>query len=95
MTAACRPPSLIPGPCSTCTARNSKAANDSSFRGFVALDVRNFESTTSRLYYNGVTSGTSVNTLKNKEGDYIINGYDGPTFPSVTSPADPTTRLPC
>ena len=46
----------------------AKAANESSFRGFVALDVRNYESTTSRVYYNGVTSGTNELTLKNKEG---------------------------
>ncbi len=34
-----------------------------------------------------------MNTLKNKEGDYIIDGYDGPTFPSVTSPADPNDQV--
>jgi Flp pilus assembly protein TadG len=82
-----------PGPEFDLYGPGSKAANDSSFRGFVALDVRNFESTFSRLYYNGATAGTSVNTLKNKEGDYIINGYDGPMFPSVTSPADPNDQV--
>jgi Flp pilus assembly protein TadG len=82
-----------PGPAFDLYGPNAKASNDSSFRGFVALDVRNFESTTSRLYYNSVTSGTTVNTLKTKEGDYIINGYDGPTFPSVTNPADPNDQV--
>ncbi len=82
-----------PGPEFDLYGPGAKAANDSSFRGFVALDVRNFESTFSRLYYNGVTPGTSVNTLKNKEGDYIVTGYDGPIFPSVTSPADPNDQV--
>jgi Flp pilus assembly protein TadG len=82
-----------PGPPFDLYGPNSKASNDSSFRGFVALDVRNFESTTSRLYYNGVTSGTTVNTLKTTEGDYIIDGYDGPSFPSVTNPADPNDQI--
>jgi hypothetical protein len=71
----------------------AKAANDSSFRGFVALDVRNFESTTSRIYYNGVTAGTTVNTLKNMEGAYIVGGYPGPGFPPVTTPADPNDQV--
>ena len=44
-----------PGPTFELYGPGAKAANDSSFRGFIALDVRNFESTTSRVYYNGVT----------------------------------------
>ena len=72
---------------------NSKAANDNSFRGFVALDVRNFQSTTSRVYYNGVTAGTSTNTLKDQEGAYITSGYIGPMFPPITSPADPNDQV--
>src|SRR5207237_1947244 len=78
-----------PGPAMDLYGPNSKAANDNSFRGFVALDVRNFQSTTSRVYYNGITAGTSTNTLKSMEGAYIVDGYIGPMFPSVTSPADP------
>jgi Flp pilus assembly protein TadG len=82
-----------PGPQMDLYGPNSKAANDNSFRGFVALDVRNFQSTTSRIYYNGVTAGTSVNTLKNIEGAYIIDGYIGPMFPPITSPADPNDQV--
>ena len=82
-----------PGPAMDLYGPNSKAANDNSFRGFVALDVRNFQSTTSRIYYNGVTAGTSTNTLKGMEGAYITDGYIGPTFPSVTSPADPNDQV--
>lgn len=82
-----------PGPVFDLYGPGSKAANDSSFRGFVALDVRNFESTTSRLYYNGATAGMSVNTLKDKEGAYITDGYLGPIFPPVTMPADPNDQV--
>jgi Flp pilus assembly protein TadG len=82
-----------PGPEFDLYGPGSKAANDSSFRGFVALDVRNYQSTFSRLYYNGVTAGTTEQTLKNLEGDYLINGYDGPSFPSVTNPADPNDQI--
>ncbi len=82
-----------PGPVFDLYGPQAKASNDSSFRGFVALDVRNFQSTVSRLYYNGATPGASVNTLKNKEGAYIVNGYDGPSFPSVTTPADPNDQV--
>ncbi|MEO6058562.1 MAG: pilus assembly protein TadG-related protein [Candidatus Limnocylindria bacterium] len=72
---------------------NSKASNDASFRGFVALDIRNFQNTTSRVYYNGVTPGTSQNTLKDKEGAYLISGYLGPMFPPVMQPADPNDQV--
>jgi hypothetical protein len=71
----------------------AKASNDSSFRGFVALDVRNFESTTSRVYYNQVTPGTNETTLKDLSGDYILDGYLGPMFPPVTQPADPNDQV--
>ncbi len=82
-----------PGPTFELYGPGAKASNDSSFRGFVALDVRNFESDTSRVYYNGVTSGTSVNTLKDKEGDYLLTGYPGPMFPPVQTPASPDSQV--
>jgi Flp pilus assembly protein TadG len=82
-----------PGPLFELYGPGSKAANDSSFRGFVALDVRNFQSTTSRIYYNGVTSGTSVNTLKTMQGAYITDGYKGPGFPPIVQPADPNDQV--
>ena len=82
-----------PGPAFELYGPGAKAANESSFRGFVALDVRNFESTTSRVYYNGVTSGITEQTLKNKEGAYLLTGYPGPMFPPVTNPADPDDQV--
>ena len=71
-----------PGPVFDLYGPHAKASNDSAFRGFVALDVRNFESTTSRIYYNGVAAGTNVQTLKNMEGDYIADRLPGPDVPA-------------
>lgn len=82
-----------PGPVFELYGPDSKANNDSSFRGFVAPDVRNFESTTSRVYYNLVTPGTNENTLKDKEGAYITDGYPGPGFPPVSTPATGATQV--
>jgi Tfp pilus assembly protein PilX len=82
-----------PGPVFELYGPNSKAINDSSFRGFVALDIRNFQSTTSRIYYNGVMAGTNPNTIKEMQGAYITDGYPGPNFPPVTMPADPNDQV--
>jgi Flp pilus assembly protein TadG len=84
---------LEPGPEFELYGPGAKAVNDSSFRGFVALDVRNFESVSSRVYYNGVPSGVSESTLKDLEGDYLLTGYPGPMFPPVTSPSDPNNQV--
>jgi hypothetical protein len=82
-----------PGPALELYGPGAKASNESNFRGFVALDVRNFQSTTSRVYYNGITAGTNENTLKDEEGDYLLTGYPGPMFPPITSPADPNDQV--
>jgi Flp pilus assembly protein TadG len=84
---------LVPGPVFELYGPGAKAANESDFRGFVALDVRNFQSTTSRVYYNQVDPGISESTLKDKEGDYLLTGYPGPMFPSITNPADPNDQV--
>ncbi|HYN63259.1 MAG TPA: pilus assembly protein TadG-related protein, partial [Candidatus Limnocylindrales bacterium] len=55
-----------PGPLFELYGPGAKASNESDFRGFVALDIRNFQSTASRVYYNQVTPGTNANTLKDK-----------------------------
>ena len=82
-----------PGPQFTIYGPNSKAHNDSSFRGFVGLDVRNFEGTDTRVYYNGVTAGMNPNTLKDKEGAYLVTGYPGPQFPPVATPPTGATQV--
>lgn len=84
---------LVPGPVFDLYGPGAKASNDSSFRGFVALDVRNFQDLTSRVYYNGVTPGTSESTLKNMEGEYLLTGYPGPMFPPVQQPASPDSQV--
>ncbi|MDQ3690568.1 MAG: Tad domain-containing protein [Chloroflexota bacterium] len=83
-----------PGPVFSLYGPDSKASNDPSFRGFIAVDIRNFASTTSRRYYNGVDAGTNANLIKQKEGDYILaRYYPGPPFPPVVSPPDPNAQV--
>jgi Putative Flp pilus-assembly TadE/G-like len=82
-----------PGPIFELYGPGAKSSNDSNFRGFVALDVRNFQSTTSRVYYNGATADSDTNTLKDKEGAYLLTGYPGPMFPPITEPADPNDQV--
>lgn len=84
---------LTPGPIFELYGPGAKAANDSAFRGFVALDVRDFESSISRVYYNGVTAGISETTLKDKEGEYLITGYPGPMLPPVQTPSSPDSQV--
>lgn len=83
-----------PGPILSLYGPDSKASNDASFRGFIAVDIRNFASSTSRRYYNGVTAGTNANTIKQKEGEYILaRYYPGPGFPPVVTPPDPNGQV--
>jgi len=82
-----------PGPQFSIYGNESKASNDSSFRGFVALDVRNFEGTATRVYYNGISPATNPNTLKDIEGAYLVNGYKGPAFPPVSTPPNGSTQV--
>lgn len=83
-----------PGPIFSLYGPDSKAANDASFRGFIAVDIRNFASDISRRYYNGVTAGTNANTIKEKEGEYILaRYYPGPPFPPVATPPNPDGQV--
>lgn len=83
-----------PGPVFGLYGPGSKAGNDASFRGFIAVDIRNFASAISRKYYNGVTAGTNANTIKQKEGEYILaRFYPGPPFPPVVTPPDPNSQV--
>lgn len=82
------------GPIVTILGQGAQPSNNSDFRGFVALDIRNFQTSTSQLYYNGVTPGTSNNSLKNFEAGWISQGgYPGPGFPPVISPPDPNDQV--
>ncbi len=82
-----------PGPVFSIYGNESKASNASDFRGFVALDIRNFETVASRVYYNEVTAGTNPNTIKDIEGAYLIDGYPGPGFPAVGVPPNGDTQV--
>jgi hypothetical protein len=74
--------------------QGSQPAGTSDFRGFVALDVRNFASVGSQLYYNGVTPGANAETLKGIQGGYVgAGGYPGPDFPVVVAPPDPNLQV--
>jgi Flp pilus assembly protein TadG len=83
------------GPIIALVGQGADPSNAASFRGFVALDIRNFESQTppSNVFYNGVTAGTNANTLKAKEAGWVATGYPGPDFPPVTVPPDPNDQV--
>ncbi|MFP5341433.1 MAG: pilus assembly protein TadG-related protein [Candidatus Limnocylindria bacterium] len=81
------------GPIIALVGQGAQPSNSASFRGFVALDIRNFASATSNVFYNGVTAGTNANTLKALEAGWVATGYPGPAFPPVTTPADPNDQI--
>ena len=75
--------------------RGRDADNGADFRGFVALDIRNFANTTSQLYYNEVDAST---TREHAQGRWRpsgspAGGYPGPLFPPVISPPDPNDQV--
>ncbi len=83
------------GPIIALVGQGASPSNAASFRGFVALDIRNFQyqSPPSNVFYNGVTAGTNANTLKAMEAGWVAEGYPGPDFPPVTVPPDPNDQV--
>jgi hypothetical protein len=81
------------GPIISLVGQAAAPANNASFRGFIEVDVRNFASSSSNLFYNGVTSGMSTNTLKGIEAGWVGTGYPGPGFPPATTPPDPNDQV--
>lgn len=81
------------GPILAILGQGAQPGNAADFRGFVALDIRNFQAVGSQLYYNGVTASTNANTLKAMEAGWIASGYPGPMFPSIVSPPDPNDQV--
>ncbi len=67
---------------------SQKANNDSSFRGYIGLDIRDFSTEVGGALqhdsYNGVAADASVNTLKDFEAQWIDKGYPGPDICAVT-----------
>jgi hypothetical protein len=78
-------------PCSSADCGNSPV----DFRGFVALDIRNYANATSQQFYNGVTPSTNPQTLKAMQAAYFCSGYPGPPFPDIVtlSPPDPDLQV--
>jgi Flp pilus assembly protein TadG len=81
------------GPIVTLVGQGANPSNNAWFRGFVGLDIRDFSSPTSNVFYNGVTAGTNANTLKNVEAAWVGTGYPGPMFPPATTPPDPNDQI--
>lgn len=82
------------GPVVAILGQGAQPSNGADFRGFVALDIRNFQATGTQLYYNGVQSNTNSNTLKAMEANWItVGGYPGPQFPPATTPPDPNDQV--
>lgn len=81
------------GPIISIVGQGAAPSNNASFRGFVALDIRDFANSTSNVFYNGVTAGTQPNVLKSLESGWVAKGYPGPAFPAVISPPDPNDQV--
>jgi hypothetical protein len=81
------------GPIIALVGQGAQPSNMASFRGFVVLDIRNFASATSNVFYNGVTAGTNANTLKAMQAGWVATGYPGPAFPPATTPPDPNDQI--
>ena len=70
---------------------DAKAFNDSNFRGYIALDIRDFQTTDGasppnliHQTYDGVANNADANTLKSFEAQWIGGGYPGPDICTVT-----------
>ncbi len=81
------------GPILAILGQGAQPGNGADFRGFIALDIRNFASAGSRSYYNGVTSGTNPNTLTAMEAGWVATGYPGPMFPPAILPPDANDQV--
>jgi hypothetical protein len=82
------------GPIVAILGQGAQPNNGADFRGFIALDIRNFQAAGTQLYYNGVTSSTNDNTLKAMEANWVtVGGYPGPMFPVAITPPDPNDQV--
>jgi hypothetical protein len=81
------------GPIIQLVGQGAQSSNTSAFRGFVALDIRNFYDDSSNVFYNGVTAGANANTIAALEAGWIAKGYPGPAFPPVVVPPNPDDQI--
>jgi uncharacterized repeat protein (TIGR01451 family) len=78
------------GPIVEILGQGAQPNNGADFRGFIALDIRNFQAVGTQQYYNNVSAATNPTTLKSLEAHWVtIGGYPGPLFPPIISPPDP------
>lgn len=82
-----------PGQTVEIVGNGAESFNAKDFSGVVMLDIRNYASSTSRKFYNSVTSGTNDNTLKDIATAHIQFGYPGPPFPAVPSLPHPDWQV--
>jgi len=80
----------IPGREHIIFGEDAKAFNDSNFRGYIGLDIRDFQHTDGASppnliheTYNGVANNANANTLKSFEAQWITGGYPGPDICTV------------
>ena len=77
------------GPIVEILGQGAQPGNGADFRGFVALDIRNYLNTSSQIYYNDVPTGTTSSTLKDLAARWIYTGgYPGPQFVTPVTPPD-------
>lgn len=81
------------GPIISLVGQGAQSSNGASFRGFIALDIRNFQSATSNVFFNNVTAGTNANTLKAMEAGWVATGYPPPGLPPAITPPDPNDQV--
>jgi hypothetical protein len=82
------------GPVIEILGQGAQPGNGADFRGFVALDVRNYLNSTSQLYYNDVPSGVTSSVLKDLAARWIYTGgYPGPDLVPITSPPDSRDQI--
>ena len=75
------------GPVVEILGQGAQPGNGADFRGFVALDIRNYLNTSSQIYYNDVPTGTTSSTLKDLAARWIYTGgYPGPPFMTPVTP---------
>lgn len=82
------------GPVVAILGQGAQPNNGADFRGFIALDIRNYAGVGTQLYYNNVTASTNSNTLKAMEANWVtVGGYPGPQFPPAVTPPDPNNQV--
>ena len=82
------------GPVVAILGQGAQPSNGADFRGFIALDIRNYAASGTQLYYNNVSASTNANTLKDMEANWVyVGGYPGPQFPAAVTPPDPNDQV--